>query len=116
MPSNLWEWVTPGAYLVLVGVLLLGALCIAKLKKPSYSICGCLNNQGEWTTTKANGETQTWQLSKHSRVTGLAAYVHCIGVNVNGDVAEHKQWVFRSEVGERSFRRLCRIIEMTQAT
>lgn len=65
------------------------------------------SQQGEW--LEILGQQQTsWQISKDSRVTSLLLFVHLISTI---DITQSKRClVFRDQVEERDFRRLCRAI------
>lgn len=69
------------------------------------------SQQGEW--LEIDGQQQaSWQISKDSRVTSLLLFVHLVS---SIDSKQSKRClVFRDQLDERDYRRLCRSIYFQQ--
>mgnify|MGYP001061651865 FL=1 len=114
---SIFSWqanVIPLQILVQSGITVVLAVIIIKyvfqsLKRQMPIII--FSQQGEW--LEILGQQQTsWQISKDSRVTSLLLFVHLVSTI---DFTQSKRClVFRDQVEEAHFRRLCRAIYFQQ--
>tara|TARA_R110002153_G_scaffold53487_1_gene149111 strand:+ start:2233 stop:2679 length:447 start_codon:yes stop_codon:yes gene_type:complete len=72
-----------------------------------------LSLQGEWLETNIN-EQISWKITSRSRVSSLVLFIHLISP-IN---ARHSKWclIYRDQVTERDFRRLCCAVIYQQQT
>jgi len=72
-----------------------------------------LSSSGEWLETNIDGQI-SWKITHKSRVSSLLLFVHLISP-VN---ARHSKWclIYKDQVNERDFRRLCCAIIYQQQT
>ncbi|WP_299075559.1 protein YgfX [uncultured Paraglaciecola sp.] len=70
-----------------------------------------LSEQGEWLEVKGHNQT-SWKLTDKSRISSLLLFIHLVST-VN---ARHSKWrlVYKDQVTERDFRRLCRAVIFQQ--
>jgi hypothetical protein len=71
------------------------------------------SQHGEWLETNIDGQI-AWKITEKSRVSNILLFIHLIGP-IN---ARHSKWclIYRDQVNERNFRRLCRAVIYQQQT
>ncbi len=71
------------------------------------------SQRGEWLETNVDGQI-SWKITEKSRTTSLLLFIH-LSSPVN---ARHSKWclIYKDQVTERDFRRLCRAIIYQQQT
>ena len=88
-------------------VVMAAVVAIKHTDKSNRAFVALVSQQGDWTYLSQQDNT-SWKLSQRSRLTSWILWIHIsekIGV---GESRWH--WIFRDQVSEQDYRRLCRCI------
>ena len=93
----------------LLAILVLSGAVVAVRHKGKYdqAFVALVSQQGDWTYLSQQDNT-SWQFSQRSRLTGWVLWIHISSKIGVGQSRWH--WIFRDQVSEQDYRRLCRCI------
>lgn len=91
------------AILVLTGA----AMALHNKGKYTQAFVALVTQQGDWTYLSQQDDT-SWQFTQRSRLTPWILWIH-ISSKIGGSESRW-HWIFRDQVSEQDYRRLCRCI------
>jgi hypothetical protein len=92
-----------------IAILVVAWAVFAVLHKGKYNqaFVALVSQRGDWTYLSQQDDT-SWQFSQRSRLTSWVLWIHISSKIRVGQSRWH--WVFRDQVSEQDYRRLCRCI------
>lgn len=117
---SIWAW-QPGIFawqaqlqaVLTAAVILLGGWQWHKIRSQQRNRIAAVSEQGDWLYLDDDSD-QLLQISRSSRVSGPLIWLN-LHPRTDGPVrGESRQWLFRDQVGDDNFRRLCRIVIQRQ--
>jgi uncharacterized membrane protein YeiB len=88
-------------------VVMAAVVAFKNTDKYNQAFVALVSQQGDWTYLSQQNNT-SWQLSQRSRLTSWILWIHISAKIGVGQSRWH--WIFKDQVSERDYRRLCRCI------
>jgi hypothetical protein len=107
-----WQWLLQASLII---VLVVGAYYAWMQFRHNMKLrIVMLSDVGEWLYLDDENQAY-WQMTHHCRITSLLLWVNLLPKLASSGRADCWLWIFRDQVSEQDYRRLCRIIVRQQS-